>query len=87
MTSRPWFGRLQQAATIAAAAVALFSAPFVRPLGAQTSTASIRGFVTTKDGNAAAGTRSERCTDALRQAAAAFSVAWRDQRPACAGGR
>ncbi len=56
MTSRPWFGRLQQAATIAAAAVALLSAPFVRPLGAQTSTASIRGFITTKDGNAAAGT-------------------------------
>ncbi len=55
MTSRSWVDRLQHAAMAAAAAVALLLAPIGAPAGAQTTTGSVRGFVTTKAGEAAAG--------------------------------
>ena len=55
MTSRSWVDRLQHAAMAVAAAVALLLAPIGAPAGAQTTTGSVRGFVTTKAGEAAAG--------------------------------
>ncbi|MEO7521586.1 MAG: carboxypeptidase regulatory-like domain-containing protein [Gemmatimonas sp.] len=58
MTSCSWTTRLQHAtvavATIAAAALTLFLAPNPFSLGAQTSTGSVRGYVTTNDGAPAA---------------------------------
>ena len=54
MTSRMWVHRLQRAAKTAAAALALILAPNGTPAGAQTSTATVRGFVTTKGSTPAA---------------------------------
>lgn len=59
MNSRSWVDRLglsmQRAAVTAAAALALLLVPLATPVGAQTSTGSIRGFATTKAGEPAAG--------------------------------
>lgn len=55
MTSRSWVDRLQHAAMAAAAAIALMLVPSGTPLSAQTSTGSVRGFVTTKAGEPAVG--------------------------------
>ncbi len=55
MIRRPWSERLQRVSASTAVAVVLLCSLHAAPASAQTSTGSVRGFVTTKDGTPAPG--------------------------------